>query len=287
MDFAQVPIEEVAAFWDARPCNIRHSPRQVGTREYFDEVEARKYRVEPHIPRFADFARWGSHTVLELGCGIGTDTVSFARCGARVTAVDISQRSLDLARRRVEVYGLAHRVRFVRADIEHLDAALAVEPYDLVYAFGVLHHTPRPERAVAQIGRYVRAGSTLKLMLYHRRSWKVLGILLRHPVGALLAPDALIARHSEAAAGSPVTYTYTPRDVRRLLSAFRIEDLFVDHIFPYRVADYVRHRYTRAWHARMMPAPLFRWLERRLGWHLCVTATAVCAPVDGPSAGIS
>ena len=38
-----------------RPCNIRHSPKPVGTREYFDEVEARKYFVEPHIPVFAEF----------------------------------------------------------------------------------------------------------------------------------------------------------------------------------------------------------------------------------------
>ena len=52
-EFRQVAIEKVQEFWDQRPCNIRHSPRPVGTREYFDEVEARKYFVEPHIPRFA------------------------------------------------------------------------------------------------------------------------------------------------------------------------------------------------------------------------------------------
>ena len=40
------------------PCNIRHSAKPVGTREYFDEVEQRKYFVEPHIPRLAEFPRW-------------------------------------------------------------------------------------------------------------------------------------------------------------------------------------------------------------------------------------
>jgi hypothetical protein len=51
-------IEKVREFWDRRPCNIRHSPKPVGTREYFDEVEKRKYFVEPHIPGFAQFERW-------------------------------------------------------------------------------------------------------------------------------------------------------------------------------------------------------------------------------------
>src|SRR4051812_42278438 len=77
--FSDVPIGRVRDFWNARPCNIRHSPRPVGTREYFDDVERRKYFVEPHIPGFADFSAWKGRRVLEIGCGLGTDTVSFAR----------------------------------------------------------------------------------------------------------------------------------------------------------------------------------------------------------------
>jgi len=52
-----VLIGRVREFWDRRPCNIRHSLKPIGTREYFDEVEARKYFVEPHIRAFADFER--------------------------------------------------------------------------------------------------------------------------------------------------------------------------------------------------------------------------------------
>ena len=56
--FADVPISAVEAFWNASPCNIRNSPQPFGSREYFDNLERRKYFVEPHIPSFAEFNRW-------------------------------------------------------------------------------------------------------------------------------------------------------------------------------------------------------------------------------------
>src|SRR5215467_2066614 len=109
--FVDVPIESVREFWNAHPCNIRHSPQPVGTRQYFDDVERRKYFVEPHIPVFAEFDRWKGKRVLEVGCGIGTTTMSFARAGATVTAIDLSSESASLAKRRAEVYGVQDRVQ--------------------------------------------------------------------------------------------------------------------------------------------------------------------------------
>ena len=278
MTFADTPLDRVRAYWDARPCNIRHSLLPVGTREYFDEVEARKYRVEPHIPRFAEFERWTGARVLEVGCGIGTDTINFARAGAHVTAVDISARSLELAQRRAEVYGLANRIVFIQADAEALLNVLKPTPYDLIYSFGAIHHTPHPERAMAQITAYTRPGTELRLMVYNRGSWKVLGIWLARfyrGIDLFASIDDLIARYSEAQTGCPVTYTYTRESVRRLVgSAFKVESITREHIFPYRVSDYVEYRYVKALPWSITPGPVFKWLEHQLGWHLCVKAVA-------------
>jgi SAM-dependent methyltransferase len=271
--FREKNIAQVRDYWNTRPCNIRHSPQPVGSREYFDEVEARKYLVEPHIPGFAEFPRWAGKRVLEIGCGIGTDTINFARAGARVTAVDLSEKSLELARRRAEVFGLSDRIDFRVADAETLSEAIPPEPYDLVYSFGVIHHTPNPSRVVEQVRRhFVHAESEFKLMVYHRRSWKVFWILLAEGKGAFWKLDELVARNSEAQTGCPVTYTYTFTTARALLRGFRVESLFIDHIFPYRIRDYVHYRYVKNWYFRILPRAVFRALERRFGWHVCVTA---------------
>ena len=126
--FQDVPITAVREYWDSRPCNLRHSPAPVGTREYFEQVERRKYFVEPHIPAFAEFPRWAGQRVLEIGCGLGTDTINFARAGALVTAVDLSERSLELARQRAGLFGVADRIRFVAADAERLSAFIEPQP---------------------------------------------------------------------------------------------------------------------------------------------------------------
>lgn len=271
--FRDVPIEVVRGFWNSRPCNIRHSPRLIRDRQYFDEVEARKYFVEPHIPRFAEFDRWRGKHVLEVGCGIGTDTVNFARAGALVTAVDLSERSLEIARQRAEVYGLTN-VRFVHANAEQLRDQLGQETFDLVYSFGVIHHTPHPELALRELVALTRPGGTLKLMVYHRWSWKVFAILVTCGRGAFWNLAEIVARHSEAQEGCPITYTYTRRAARQMVeeAGCRVVDMFVDHIFPWRIPEYINYRYRKVWYFRVLPSGVFRWLERHFGWHICITA---------------
>jgi len=274
VSFQQIPLAKVRDYWNARPCNIRHSPSPLGTREYFDEVEARKYFVESHIPGFAGFEQWRGKKVLEIGCGIGTDTISFARHGAQVTAVDLTEKSLEVARQRAKVFGLEKNIRFYQANAEQLSDSVPVEPYDLIYSFGVIHHTPSPEKVVEQIRKYVTPQSTVKIMVYYRWSWKVLWILFAYGKGQFWKLDRLIAEYSEAQTGCPVTYSYSRKSGRRLLEdrGFQVTRTMVDHIFAYRIPEYVQYRYKMVWYFRWMPKPLFHALERLFGWHLCLTA---------------
>jgi len=279
MSFSDVQIDSVRDYWNNRPCNIRHSTQPVGTKDYFDEVEARKYFVEPHIPAFADFEHWRGKKVLEIGCGIGTDTINFARHGAQVTTVDLSDKSMALARQRAEVFGLQDRIRFCPGNAEELSTFVPVEPYDLIYSFGVIHHTPHPDAVLEQLRQYTHpgtSGTTVKIMVYYKWSWKVGWIVATEGHGKFWKLDELVAKSSEAQTGCPITYTYSRSSGKALLErhGFKVTDVAVDHIFPYRIPDYVQYRYVREPYFAWMPPSMFRALEKRAGWHLCLTATA-------------
>ena len=73
----------------------------------------------------------------------------------------------------------------------------------------------------------------------------------------------------------PMARVFRGVGVDAVRNQFTIDDIFVDHIFPYRVKDYLQYRYVREWYFRWMPAGMYRGLDRRLGWHLCVTAHPV------------
>lgn len=250
-------IADVRAFWDKRPCNIRHSPKPVGSREYCEEVSQRRYFVEPHIPAFADFKRWKGKKVLEVGCGIGTDSAQFVKAGAQFTGAELSAESLAVCKQCFDALGLAGT--FYVANAEQLSATVPVEEYDLVYSFGVIHHAPNPERIIEEIKKYMGPDSELRIMLYAKYSWKSFMIWLGFD-------------QPEAQYGCPIAGTYSASDVRRLLNGFEILSITKDHIFPYSVPEYREYRYVKVFFWRYLPAPLFRFLKRHLGWHLLVRA---------------
>lgn len=262
-------ISDVRNFWDARPCNIKHSNAPVGTKQWSDEVTQRKYFVEPHIPTFAAFEKWRGKRVLEIGTGIGTDALSFAQHGAHVVATDISKVSLDLAKCRVELN--KQKVTFYQGNAEWLNMFVPIEPYDLIYSFGVIHHTPQPENIVEQLKYYTKSDTIIKVMLYHRYSWKVFSLLARHGLWHIKNIDKFVAMYSEAQEGCPYTYTYTKESARKLFKDFEVLSMNVYHIFPYRIKEYIKHQYVKQWYFNIMPPPLFNWLERNFGWHLCMT----------------
>jgi SAM-dependent methyltransferase len=256
---AQPDIKTVQSYWNARPCNIRHSRQPVGTRQYFDEVEERKYFVEPHIPSFAQFEKWKGKRVLEIGCGIGTDTINFARSGAFVTAVDLSDQSLSLARQRAKIFGFEKQIVFYQANAEDLGSVVPLEPYDLIYSFGVIHHTPDPAKAVAEIRRYMTSLSELRLMLYAKHSWK--NIMIEAGFD-----------QPEAQSGCPVAFTYTQDEAKHLLQGLQSIEIKQEHIFPFVIEKYVKYEYEIVPWFASMPKDMFAALEKSLGWHMLIRA---------------
>ena len=212
-------------------------------------MERARAELDPLIADFADFAGSRGKQVLEIGVGLGSDLIRFARAGAKVTGIDLTEHAVQLVRRRLELEGLAGNVQ--TADAENLP--FADESFDLVYSWGVLHHTPDTERAVREAIRVVRPGGRLCVMLYARHSWVSYGMWVRH---ALLAGRpwrslrTVLAAHME----SEGTKGYTERELR---------DLFAGLDEP---------RVTKVGTAydRQIAGPLARLSGDRLGWNLVV-----------------
>lgn len=250
-------ITEVKKFWDDRPCNVRHSSKEVGTKEYFEEVERKKFFVEPHILDFTNFPEWEGKKVLEIGCGLATAGINFALNGAEYTGVELSESSLELAKKRFEVFG--QEANFYVGNAEELSSFVPAETYDLIYSFGVIHHSPQPEKIISEIKKYMNENSVLKIMLYAKDSWKNYMI-----ESGLDQPEAQY--------GCPIALTYTKQEVVDLLSDYEVISIEQDHIFPYQVEPYKNGEYIKQPWFETMPPEMFRTLEKNLGWHLLITA---------------
>lgn len=252
-----VTIDDVKDYWNRQPCNVKHSKKDVGSVEYFDEVEHKRYTAEPHIPAFADFASWKGKKVLEVGCGLGTEGINFARAGAKYTATDLSSESLNLARQRFSVYN--QEGDFYLGNSEELTSFLPRQKFDLIYSFGVIHHSPNPGKIFDQIYEYMDDDSILKIMLYAKDSWK--GYMI----------DAGYDQ-PEAQYGCPIANMYTHDEVRELMMGFNVLSIEQDHIFPYQIKPYKEGKFVKEPWFEAMPDPMFNSLKKRLGWHLLITA---------------
>jgi ubiquinone/menaquinone biosynthesis C-methylase UbiE len=246
---AQREKAEVREFWEQRPCGSSHADAPEGTTAYFDQVERRRYELEPFIEQYADFEGARGQHVLEIGAGLGTDLVRFARAGARVTAIDLTEHSAELVRRRLELEGLQGDIRV--ADAENLPFADA--SFDRVYSWGVLHHTPDTTRAVDEAIRVLRPGGRLCVMLYGRHSWVAFALWIRHALLAL-RPRRRLSDVLASQMESQGTKAYTLAELRGMFAV--LEDLEVDPV----VTAYDRR----------VAGPVTRLFAPRFGWFLVV-----------------
>jgi ubiquinone/menaquinone biosynthesis C-methylase UbiE len=159
---------EAQAQWSHDPAGSNAAEAdELGTPESFAKVEAYRYAEQPWMHETFRFGRFAGQRVLEIGVGLGTDHLQFARAGARMTGIDLTPRCIDLTRRRFEHEGLESDLRIMDAERLEFDD----DSFDAVYSFGVLHHIPSTERAFAEVRRVLRPGGVFLGGLYSRQSW--------------------------------------------------------------------------------------------------------------------
>jgi SAM-dependent methyltransferase len=131
----------------------------------------------------AGFGDHAGETVVEVGCGVGTDGSRFLEGGARYLGVDQSGVAVRTARATFDMLSLGGIV--VQGDATALP--LRSEAVDFVYSNGVLHHLPDDVAAVREIYRVLRPGGQCLVMLYNRSSFNYrVNILGLRRIGALL-----------------------------------------------------------------------------------------------------
>lgn len=249
---------QIRTYWNSQPCNLKHSFQPVGSKEYFEEVRNKKYHVEPHILEFADFGKWKGRRVLEIGCGIGTDAIEFAKAGADYVGIDISDASLAIAKKRFEVYNVNGKLLNLDATSDNLSQ---LGLFDLIYSFGVLHHYPNVAKIIDSVSTMLLPDGKFKFMVYAEQSWKY----------AMIKQG--LAQY-EAQADCPYVKVYTNEKIHQLLGKkFTIESIKQDHCFMYQVEPYKQGQYRLEPWFEQMPQTVRHAVETELGWHLLTTAS--------------
>jgi SAM-dependent methyltransferase len=240
--------------WGRTPAGTIHAEADEGSPEFFAEMTASRYRLQPWHPellrRFAPEGR-----LLEIGSGAGTDHAELAKTAATTVAMDLAQRGAALTHRRLRLEGRPGSA--LVADGERMPFAGAV--FDAVYSFGVIHHTDHPEAVAAEMHRVLKPGGRFLVAVYHRASLFALQKLLRYVgSGAFLRERwsdhlALIEAGADQLDDRPLVRLYSRRQARALFSRF--ENLSTE----------VVHAGVR-W--RFLQQPFF---ARRWGWYVVVT----------------
>lgn len=253
--------------WGSDPAGAVYGrDHEFGSREFFDEVERHRYQeYAPWMPEVMGFNEHAGEKLLEVGCGMGTDLLQFARGGAICTGVDLTPRSIEISRHRFELYDVPGT--FLIADGERLP--FPDNCFDIVYSNGVLHHTPDTGLAVQEIHRVLRPGGIAKVMLYYRHSLNYWGEIMLHRGllrGQLLrgdTPEQIMGRFVEVGdATDPLVKVYNRSQARQLFKSFRTVEFEVDQMI--RAEFYAL--------GRMMPESVFNALRKRFGWNLIITA---------------
>ena len=254
--------------WGQDPCGAEYDrEHELGTREFFDEVERYRYQeYAPWMPRLMEFEKFRGKRLLEIGCGMGSDLLQFARGGARCTGIDLTPRSVEITRHRFKLYGAGGN--FMISDGEHLP--FRTESFDVVYSNGVLHHTPDTAGAIREVHRVLRPGGVAKIMLYHRNSLNYwFEIVLRRGVVGLeflrgRSAEEIMSRVIEFSdhEARPLVKVYSRKQMRKLFEMFNDVRVDVEQL----TRDELRFL------SPLVSEPVFAKLRKKIGWNVIVTA---------------
>jgi ubiquinone/menaquinone biosynthesis C-methylase UbiE len=244
-------IDAITSYWNHRIHDLEMTDHPVGTKAFFDDLDDYRFDKLHYLPQLVDFGSFRGQQLLEVGCGIGTDLVRFAKGGARVTGVDLAETAIALARSNFELNGVAAEDLRV-ANGEALPYADAT--FDTVYGHGVIQYTSNAPQLIREMHRVLKSGGTGIFMVYNRVSW----------LNALSKVMKVPLEHEDA----PVLKKYSIGEFKELLQPFN-EARIVPERFP------VKSRLHKGWKGVAFNTmfvgtfnALPRSLVRPLGWHL-------------------
>lgn len=260
---------EVREFWDEASCGERLLLPSLD-REGFNKQAHERYRLEPYLERFADFESWQKCKVLEVGVGLGADHQRFAEAGAEMHGIDLTQRAVELCELRMRLFGLASELRV--GDAENLP--FDDESFDLVWSWGVIHHSPDTRAAIHEMRRVLKSGGVARVMIYH--TWSMVGLMLWLRYRLLRARPwttmrEIYARYLE----SPGTKAYTTSQARELFADFanvRIETVLTHGDLLSSGAGQRHAGLALAIARRLWPRRLITWLLPRAGLFMLIEA---------------
>jgi ubiquinone/menaquinone biosynthesis C-methylase UbiE len=210
--------DEVRSYWEQEACGTQKvvvGEIEKFSREWFERVESHRYHAEPFIHSVAQFTRHHGKKLLEVGVGAGTDHLQWARAGLDCHGVDLTDEAIEITRRHLKMYGLHSNLQRVDAE------ALPFEDnsFDLVYSWGVIHHSENPQIIITEIHRILKTGGTFIGMMYGRYSlaslkmWVTYALLKGKPWRSFAD---VIWNHMESIG----TKAYTVPELQNLFSSF-------------------------------------------------------------------
>ncbi len=247
-------LESIQTYWNEHLHDVEVVTSPVGTKAFFQELEAYRYTKLHYLPQAIDFSSFGGKRVLEVGCGLGIDLIQFARGGADVIGVDLADAAIHLARKYFEQNHLPADLRVMNGEALRFED----DSFDIVYAHGVLQYTADDERMVDEMYRVLRPAGQAILMGYNKYSWlNLLSKLMKVEL-----------EHEDA----PVLRKYSIWQFKKLLRRFQRVRI-VPERFPVRTR--LHHGLKADLYNRLF-VPSFQRLPksivRPLGWHLLAYA---------------